>query len=120
MPAFAVTAPHLSREQHYELEDLLLDISGVDAFFNEDGILGTEVTCPVEVLPRVVACVYDWAATHERGSSNVQMTGAGGVAALASHDQSEIVVFLATRSDDTSDLQGLTKRLADDGVHEGR
>lgn len=120
MPAFAVTAPHLSREQHYELEDLLLGISGVDAFFNEEGVLGTEVTCPIAALPRVVACVYDWAAAHERGSSAVQITCAGGVAALVDHDQGEIVVFLATCSDDASDFQGLTKRLADDGVHEGR
>ena len=47
MPVFAVTAPHLTSEQHYELEESLMDIPSVNAFFNEKGALGTEVTSPV-------------------------------------------------------------------------
>lgn len=117
MPAFAVTAPHLSPEQHYELEDLLLEIPGVDAFFNEDGILGTEVTCPAEVLGRVVARVRDWAASHERGPSRVQFTCPGGrVAALAEHSFEELVNFLAGCHEEAGTWQGLTRRLADDGL----
>jgi hypothetical protein len=121
MPAFAVTAPHLSPEQHYELEGRLLDLPGVDAFFNEDGALGTEVTSTLEALPQVTAIIGAWARSHEKGTSLVQLTCAGGVvAALSDHSQDALVAFLAACSDEGEALAGLTKRLADDGVHEGR
>lgn len=117
MPAFAVTAPHLSPEQHDELAALLMAIPGVDAFFNEEGILGTEVTCPVDVLGRVVARVRDWAASHERGPSRVQFTCPGGkVLALAEHSHEELVAFLAECHEGAGAWPGLTRRLADDGL----
>lgn len=121
MPVFAVTAPHLSPEQHYELEGWLLELPGVDAFFNEDGALGTEVTTTPAALPRVAAMVLAWAASHERGASMVQVKCPGGaVAALSDHSQAEIIAFLSSCGEEAEALQGLTKRLADDGVHEGR
>ncbi len=121
MPAFAITAPHLSPDQHYELEGWLLDLPGVDAFFNEDGALGTEVTSTAEALPQVTAAIFEWARSHEKGTSLVQVTCSGGVvAALSEHSQDAIVAFLSACSEDGEALQGLTKRLADDGVHEGR
>ena len=121
MPVFAVTAPHLSPEQHYELEEWLLDLPGVDAFFNEDGGLGTEVTSTLEALPQVASTLLAWAASHERGSSLVQVKCPGGaIAALADHSRAEIVAFLADCGEEAEELHGQTKRLADDGVHEGR
>lgn len=121
MPVFAVTAPHLSPEQHYELEGRLLELPGVDAFFNEDGVLGTEVTCTPESLPQAAATVFAWAASHERGTSAVQLKCPGGaVAALSDHSQAGMVAFLSLCGEEADELQGLSKRLADDGVHEGR
>lgn len=121
MPVFAVTAPHLSPDQHYDLEDRLVALPGVDAFFNEEGALGTEVTAQVADLPAVMAVIYAWAADFERGESLVQVScGGGSVRALAEADLEEIVAFLATCGDDAAALQGLTKRLADDGMHAGR
>ena len=121
MPFFAVTAPHLTSEQHYELEESLMDIPSVDAFFNEEGALGTEVTSPAPALAEVVATIYGWASRHERGTSRVQVTCAGGkMRNLADHGPQELIAFLTTCSDDAAGLQGLTRRLADDGMHEGR
>lgn len=121
MPVFAVTAPHLSPEQHYELEDWLLALPGVDAFFNDDGALGTEVTSTIQALPRVASTIFEWATSHERGASLVQVKCPGGaMAALSDHTQAEITAFLTTCGEEAEELQGLTKRLADDGVHEGR
>lgn len=121
MPVFAITAPHLSPEQHYELEGRLLELPGVDAFFNEDGALGTEVTSTSEALPQVANTIFEWAAVHERSASLVQVKCPGGaVAGLSDHNRAEIVAFLSSCGEEGEALQGLTKRLADDGVHEGR
>ncbi len=121
MPIFAVTAPHLTPDQHYELEALLMEAPETDAFFTEEGALGTEVTCGMGALPIVVDIVYRWAASHERGDSLVHFNCPGGVTAgVADHTPPEVVAFLATCGEDPAELRGLTKRLADDGMHEGR
>lgn len=121
MPVFAVTAPHLTPDQHYELESLLMEAPETDAFFTEEGSLGTEVTCAPGALPAIVSIVYRWAAAHERGQSLVHFHCPGGVtASVAEHSPAEVVAFLAGCGDDPAELRGLTKRLADDGVHEGR
>lgn len=121
MPVFAVTAPHLTPDQHYELESLLVETPETDAFFTEEGSLGTEVTCGPEALPAIVTIVFQWAAAHERGESLVHFNCPGGATVgIAGHTPPEVVAFLAGCGDDPEELRGMTRRLADDGVHEGR
>lgn len=94
MISFVITTANLKRENFYDLEELLLDASGADAFYDEDEN-GLRVTAEVEALPRVVAILYGWCSEHGLVPVTKVHCANGTSRSLLDDGPNEIVDFLA-------------------------